>query len=452
MAAGIKAKQHNTGVGLCFKPFQTPNSRFNCDHHDKPGKEKIPKRSLMWGCRECDHDVCETCYRGVLIANRTQLEKCRIVRPGDVRGDEKADRDIALQVASGYKYTKPKAPEPPKKKKKKKAKHSTKDGRCFTALRTHDAKFNCDLHDPTGKARIPKGTLMAGCRDCDYDVCMHCWKQLNPVQYERDMSEWGERKRPGHDCEAGACIKAFKTMDGHFNCDKHDPEGVESPYPEGTVMWGCRDCDYDWCANCFAEFDPIQHSKDARKFGLDVPLVEHNAEKGGHSCLLALRTTDDKFNCDHHDKRHKEKIPIGTLMWGCRECDMDWCKACFKDVNLPQYEKDIAREVDGIREMDRITNGHGGPEWKCIAPFRTVVKSTNCDKHDLHGKQKIPIGTLMWGCKICDWDCCALCYSQINPDQFEEDIEQFGGAENILGPSGKKMLGLDADVGETEGV
>ena len=170
-----------------------------------------------------------------------------------------------------------------------------------------------------------------------------------------------------------------------------------------------RDCDYDWCGNCFSEKDPVQHSKDCRKFGVDVPMMDHDAEEGGHLCLVAQRTTDAEFNCDKHDKKHREKIPVGSLMWGCRECDMDWCKACYKEVNFQQYEKDINREINGIVESERAGSGHGEPaDWACIGPFRTVSKTTNCDKHDVPGKQKIPIGTLMWGCKICDWDCCAV--------------------------------------------
>jgi hypothetical protein len=402
------SSSHNTGIGLCFRALQTNNSRFNCDRHDAPGKEKISKGTLMWGCRECDFDVCEMCYRKDLIKNKQQLIEARVVRPTDANGDEKADRDIQLQVASGYKYKKPVPPEPPKPKVKKPKLHSRKDGRCFKALRTYDGAFNCDRHDPEGKQKIAKGTLVAGCRDCDFDVCMHCWKQLNPDQYERDMESFGERSRPGHDCKGGLCIKGALTIDDQFNCDKHDPEGVES-IPKGTLMWGCRDCDYDWCGNCFSEKDKVQHSKDCRKFGVEAPDFDHDAKKGGHSCLVAQRTTDAEFNCDKHDKKHREKIPEGSLMWGCRECDMDWCKACFKHVDPQQYEKDVNREVGGVVEATRSESGHGEPsDWACIVPFRTTSKTTNCDKHDVPGKQKIPLGTLMWGCKICDWDCCAV--------------------------------------------
>ena len=41
-----------------------------------------------------------------------------------------------------------------------------------------------------------------------------------------------------------------------------------------------------------------------------------------------------------------------------------------------------------------------------------------------------------------------VCYSNINPDQFETDVDQHGGPANILGPEGKKMLGLTDEVGE----
>ena len=61
----------------------------------------------------------------------------------------------------------------------KRSKESATEGHCLKPLLTHTAKFNCDRCDPEGKRRLPKGTDMRGCRDCDYDVCIACWDHVN---------------------------------------------------------------------------------------------------------------------------------------------------------------------------------------------------------------------------------------------------------------------------------
>ena len=282
----------------------------------------------------------------------------------------------------------------------KKTKASAAAGKCLVIVTTHNSKFNCDACDVKGKRRIPKGTAMRGCRECDFDMCLHCWKTFNPPQYEIDMHEQGIRSKPGHDCVKGECLLPLKTFDEDFNCDLHDPDGLE-PIPKGTRMWGCRHCDFDWCATCYRAEYPKKYVKDLKQLG-EYKAIPHDAEKG--ECLKLLFTDDDKFNCDKHDPKGREKIPKGTMMRGCRKCDFDWCMRCYKQHYPVQYEKDM--DTEGARSG---AHGHGPAEkWACLEAFLTDKPKTNCDKHDRPGREKIPLGSRMWGCRQCDWDCCVV--------------------------------------------
>ena len=63
-----------------------------------------------------------------------------------------------------------------------KTKRSAASGLCLKKLSTIDSKYNCDKHDPAGREKITKGTTMYGCRTCNYDVCIECWKKFGPMR------------------------------------------------------------------------------------------------------------------------------------------------------------------------------------------------------------------------------------------------------------------------------
>jgi ribosomal protein L37AE/L43A len=61
--------------------------------------------------------------------------------------------------------------------------------------------------------------------------------------------------------------------------------------------------------------------------------------------LAATCLAECRFNCDSCDPNDTVKFPKGTLMWGCRECDFDWCGDCFKAAFPDLYELDMERPV-----------------------------------------------------------------------------------------------------------
>ena len=107
------------------------------------------------------------------------------------------------------------------------------------------------------------------------DICLRCWKDMDPAAYEQDMVASGARTRKGHDAAAkksrGLCLKPFKTPDARFNCDRAEACGTpDRMLPRGTLMFGCRSCDFDWCEQCFAaEFGAEKASIAGWKSGAD---------------------------------------------------------------------------------------------------------------------------------------------------------------------------------------
>jgi len=154
----------------------------------------------------------------------------------------------------------------------------------------------------------------------------------------------------------GACLKLLFTDDNKYNCDHHDPKGKEK-IPKGTMMRGCRKCDFDWCMKCYKELNPAQYEKDK----------ERDRAQPGHGagdkwkCLKHLITPSWKVNCDHHDRSHREKIPPGSSMWGCDECDWDCCAACLKIVNPKLFKKDFKKHEKTVhaKHMKRLNKAGG---------------------------------------------------------------------------------------------
>jgi hypothetical protein len=62
--SAVSVEEAKLANGCCLnshplQPFVTPNTSFCCD--GGCGKENLPVRSIMYGCRICDHDICAGC-------------------------------------------------------------------------------------------------------------------------------------------------------------------------------------------------------------------------------------------------------------------------------------------------------------------------------------------------------------------------------------------------------
>merc|ERR1712233_294730 len=84
--------------------------------------------------------------------------------------------------------------------------------------------FSCD----GCKARAPIGSIMYGCRKRNYDLCAKCYGIKVP------------------NCPGRHGLARFVTQLKGYGCDI-----CKARFPSGTVLYGCRKCDYDACRRCY---------------------------------------------------------------------------------------------------------------------------------------------------------------------------------------------------------
>eukprot|EP01083_Nonionella_stella_P177734 625595_1 len=115
-------------------------------------------------------------------------------------------------------------------------------------------------------------------------------------------------------CPGKHGLKQFKTQKPTYWCDVCEYED----YPVGTIMFGCRICDFDLCRFCYDN--------------------SFTNCPGAHG-LTNFQTPESGYGCNICGNR----FPIHTSMFGCRTCNYDLCVTCFKPEHstTPIKEQDI---------------------------------------------------------------------------------------------------------------
>ena len=208
---------------------------------------------------------------------------------------------------------------------------------------------------------VRKGSMMHGCRSCDYDVCEACLKRREccheadtwlPIA---DGRSWVELHTPTstvarapveNDLINGSwnVDDAFALIDASDH-DRHLPlTHAKLPHdnllarvicaPE-TLVQHSPSCllssatgpqnggDAEVCGQCLDAFD--QHEEwlgDAT-----VPAYSRDQDCPGKHGLVSFSTTPDMAWCCGICARN---MPKGSMMHGCESCNYDVCDACFK--------------------------------------------------------------------------------------------------------------------------
>ena len=134
--------------------------------------------------------------------------------------------------------------------------------------------------DTCGTGKLSTKNYYYHCGICKYDKCASC----------------------STDCPGHHGLTGFYTPGDGFGCD-----ACGEILAQDSVMFGCRKCNYDLCANC----------------------VMNDCPKG---CgLTEFQTPHPRYSCDGCWKRTgvKRQLPTGTTMYGCRACNYDLCEDCI---------------------------------------------------------------------------------------------------------------------------
>eukprot|EP01083_Nonionella_stella_P043019 116092_1 len=123
-----------------WQQFRTPEAGYRCDECESNG---LPKRTIMFRCRACGCHICRSCL---------------------------SVSDISQ--SSGHKPN-------------CHGKHGLKQ------FRTPNERWTCHECTATSghQSRLPKDTIMFGCRTCVYDLCKSCFNQFNDVNNQINFEE-----------------------------------------------------------------------------------------------------------------------------------------------------------------------------------------------------------------------------------------------------------------------
>ena len=228
----------------------------------------------------------------------------------------------------------------------------------------------------------------------------------------------------------------------------------------------CRECDWDGCGLCFARAAD-ELPKDAVQRTQAPPQKDSSGgEKATEVCpdgheLIEYSAPDDQWACD----RCRSVASVGSTMFGCRLCNYDLCTRCYdgtqggggaesgggwaagrkangaatisgevlrlkearnagwlsEDEYNYELKKIFAAKVapqggDGISGFGQDGDSFGCPMRHLLKQFATPKDSTwSCNVC----KQELPAGTVVFGCRACDWDGCSRCLDKSREDGAE---------------------------------
>eukprot|EP01083_Nonionella_stella_P105131 302232_1 len=148
-------------------------------------------------------------------------------------------------------------------------------------------------------------------------------------------------------CPGKHGLKQFKTQKPTYWCDVCEYED----YPVGTIMFGCRICDFDLCRFCYDN--------------------SFTNCPGAHG-LTNFQTPESGYGCNICGNR----FPIHTSMFGCRTCNYDLCVTCFK----PKRQKHNGRKRRAKKKKKKMKKS-----------MKTSEEEEEDDKVDEYEEEEMPM-------------------------------------------------------------
>lgn len=278
------------GHRLCS--FLTANPTFTCD--GCKGRQNIG--ALLYGCRQCNYDLCVSCFQRQRQNNNTAQ-----VRP--------APPPLAPPIAQAA--NQPRCP----------------NDHTLRHFVTPREGYGCNICD----IRFPEGTEMYSCRTCDYDVCLDCYEFLKQSSNSRPaIRQPPQQQIVQLRCPGQHHLNVFDTPTTKFYCNV-----CMSRLPQGYRMHGCRICNYDICINCVDIYYQNPRFGVINRKTLHCP-VQH---------VLRPFVTPNRYYCDNCYKG----VEANSQMYGCKECaptTYDLCEDCYEQQQ--NQASQTYRNKDGV--------------------------------------------------------------------------------------------------------
>eukprot|EP01083_Nonionella_stella_P077316 211068_1 len=333
--------------------FKAESDGFCCDICG----EKKRKDDVMYGCRECEYDVCAGCKDGVVRLGR--CEKGHIL------------------------------------------KRKPSENKCSRCKRTNN-----------------KSSKMVTwhCNDCaTYNLCDKCYeivrdvKSLPPIDQLRllceDAAKNKEDKAAGNRlCDRLCSCPMFLAVIGAALLGEsiwyawtYGVQGIGfylaiCPLAAAVVMCFCAvSCCFDLfekCSECLKK--KMDEKKKERKLNKENLRINCRGKHG----MTLYETPNDGVSCDHC----KKKVGAHIKMYECRECNYDVCTDCKPEPII----EEVLDPVKTPTELDEVVT--------CPQQHSLIPQSHPRDTFECSDCKKTCQKTKSWHCEECHYDLCSECF------------------------------------------
>jgi hypothetical protein len=344
--------------------------------------KQLPIGTRVFSCRTCDWDGCCDC---LAEAKRTAKSEVKYDwwwgeedEEGEVRGESGngvggGERDGGKQPEGGG------------------VRVRCSKGCALEQGRVLDANYRCDV---CGQV-LPARALVLSCRECNFDACGLCYSRLSPhdlssVQVnkpEQDL-ELEQRRAGVLRCVGGHALLEYCTPDEEWACDmcKQEQEG-------GAFMFGCRICNWDSCLACAAT---------SAGPSLLPPTIRPSPQSMSKGALtrdiLRLKRSHAAGWLNEEEYNFELKKLLSAKSF----------EASQPPPNAPKAGPADEAGICG----DGATNGRrevfGCPHLHPMKMFQAPDHKWSCNWCG----NGVGEGSLMIGCRACDWDACEACHDR----------------------------------------
>lgn len=282
-------------------------------------------------------------------------------------------------------------------------------------LRRHLAdehSFKCDY----GSHSIAEGTVLYGCRSCNYDECNSCYSK-DGLSGVASIGPHSVEDREGH----GKYISPVKVCIITILPEEVIPAQphrwrfeVVDPSFNGTFSFQARQT-----PGRLNEIDVYVTRTDipGAGWGHNLQLfwnVQTDRSDGTYPDCLAKHGLDlhfsdvDNIKCDVCHFRFSKD----TEMYGCRECNYDVCLGCYHPV------------VQSIKHQKTLRQMNGAGEWTCDVCLVAHCENDACCRtkwavdHRLYRAVNQPAGAK-------EFSICSLCFNLENDERKPSNVKLF---------------------------
>mmetsp|Transcript_2125 Transcript_2125/g.6486 ORF Transcript_2125/g.6486 Transcript_2125/m.6486 type:complete len:288 (+) Transcript_2125:1-864(+) len=188
-----------------------------------------------------------------------------------------------------------------------------------------------------------------------------------------------------HVCPSQHVLYEFSTPNSEWACDT-----CRSEIAQGAIMYGCRECDWDICIECLSKQvklpEAVQEALPKKEPSLASDILRLKQSK------LAGWLTEEEFTVELKKLLASQGKPTTPR----------------DGVQVTQQTGGVKQEPTKTEPRQEILSNFGCLKKHELKMFNAPDDQWRCNLCN----QIVQVGTVMLGCRACDWDGCHACYDK----------------------------------------